>query len=159
MWPFKWMLLSSTFMWYCLVLTILPTEIQDFLSILYLAVLLGEKGLIVVLNWWPFKSFTNRLLFASCFLCTLTLFTVTVAYRMPCTSNWMSSQWMHQCYSVIGWPAMGWYMSLTRSCGMLETIKKQAQWVKNIQTQCDIVELLKYSFIHALQGRGSRMFW
>ena len=30
-WPFKWKLLSSTFMWWCLFLTILQNEIQDFL--------------------------------------------------------------------------------------------------------------------------------
>ena len=31
-WPFKWKLLSSTFKWYCLFLTILQNEIQFFLS-------------------------------------------------------------------------------------------------------------------------------
>ena len=44
-WPFKWKLLSSTFRWCCLFLTIVQNEIHDFYPTVLNLALLGVKGL------------------------------------------------------------------------------------------------------------------
>ena len=56
-WPFKWKLLSSTFMWWCFFLTIFQNEIQDFsLRVLNLA-LLEVKGLTPVSLAWSNQEY------------------------------------------------------------------------------------------------------